>query len=208
MNWPTSSAHRTALMTCSSFCGGARIKRSNLHAPQGTMSPRKRFRWLNRPFWDRRCSRIDPSTFLMSNAANALHRIQPGRICAHSSSADSPGPTYAWRTRSAEQESIRTNQTELDALQSLADQLGSTMQNAQLLADALAAKRAAEQASQIKTRLLANVSHELRTPLNVILGYTSAALDEPNPYGVQLPPACARICANHGKQRTSRAADQ
>ncbi len=79
------------------------------------------------------------------------------------------------------------NQTELDALQSLADQLGSTIQNAQLLANALAAKGAAEQASQMKTRLLANVSHELRTPLNVILGYTSAALDDPNPYGVQLP---------------------
>ncbi len=82
---------------------------------------------------------------------------------------------------------LARTQAELDGLQILADQLGSAMQNRRLYGDALAAKSAAEQASQLKTRLLANVSHELRTPLNVILGYSSAALEEPNPYDMELP---------------------
>ncbi len=34
------------------------------------------------------------------------------------------------------------------------------------------------QASQLKSRLLANVSHELRTPLNAILGYTEMLIDD------------------------------
>ena len=65
---------------------------------------------------------------------------------------------------------------ELIGLQTLADQLGIAMRNAELYRDAVEARAVAEKADQIKTRLLANVSHELRTPLNIILGYSSTAL--------------------------------
>jgi len=78
---------------------------------------------------------------------------------------------------------------ELIGLQSLADQLGIAMRNAELYAEALQARAIAEKADQLKTRLLANVGHELRAPLNVILGYTQAALAAPNPYALDLPPA-------------------
>lgn len=78
---------------------------------------------------------------------------------------------------------------ELVGLQSLADQLGVAMRNAELYSEALDAKIAAEKADQLKSRLLANVSHELRTPLNIILGYSEAALTTSNQYAQTLPPA-------------------
>ena len=81
---------------------------------------------------------------------------------------------------------------DLIGLQSLADQLGVAMRNAELYSEAVQARATAEKADQIKTRLLANVSHELRTPLNVILGYASAALASPNPYQAELPPPMVR----------------
>ena len=87
---------------------------------------------------------------------------------------------------------LTRSRAELDALQSLADQLGGALQNARLYANALAAKGNAEKADQLKTRLLTNVSHELRTPLNIILGYSVTALEEPNPYSVELPAALKR----------------
>lgn len=77
---------------------------------------------------------------------------------------------------------------DLVGLQSLADQLGIAMRNAELYSVAVQARSSAEKADLIKTRLLANVSHELRTPLNVILGFASAALAAPNPYQSELPP--------------------
>ena len=79
------------------------------------------------------------------------------------------------------------NQVELDALQTLADELGAAMRNAQHYAQAVQARAEAVQASLLKSRLLANVSHQLRTPLNVILGYSQAALATPNPYATPLP---------------------
>lgn len=69
----------------------------------------------------------------------------------------------------------RTRQ-ELFGLQSLADQLGLAMHNAELYSAAIEARAVAEKADQLKTRLLASVSHELRTPLNLIIGYSEAGL--------------------------------
>lgn len=76
---------------------------------------------------------------------------------------------------------------ELAGLQSLADQLGTALRNAELYEDELAARLAAERADALKTRLLANVSHELRTPLHVILGYSQTILHQPTLYGEALP---------------------
>lgn len=42
----------------------------------------------------------------------------------------------------------------------------------------LQAKKAAEEANQLKSKFLANMSHEMRTPLNVILGYTELILEK------------------------------
>ena len=78
-------------------------------------------------------------------------------------------------------------QQEMIGLQALADHLAIAMRNADLYAEALRARVAAENADQLKTRLLANVSHELRTPLNVILGYSRVALDHPDTYGEPVP---------------------
>lgn len=78
---------------------------------------------------------------------------------------------------------------DLIGLQSLADQLGVAMRNAELYSEAVEARALAEKADQLKTRLLANVSHELRAPLNVILGYSHTALTQPQAYNLDLPPA-------------------
>lgn len=79
------------------------------------------------------------------------------------------------------------NQAELDSLQTLANELGAAMRNAQLYAQALQARAQAVHAGLLRSRLLAHISHQLRTPLNVILGYCQAALATPNPYGEPLP---------------------
>jgi signal transduction histidine kinase/AraC-like DNA-binding protein len=81
---------------------------------------------------------------------------------------------------------------ELIGLQTLADHFSIAMHNAELFSEALEAREEAEKANLLKTRLLANVSHELRTPLNVILGYSQAALQTPNPYKIELPPELVR----------------
>lgn len=55
-------------------------------------------------------------------------------------------------------------------LELLATQLGIVIQNEDLYSDALQARAAAENANQLKTRLIANVGHEMRSPLTTILG--------------------------------------
>jgi signal transduction histidine kinase/AraC-like DNA-binding protein/DNA-binding LacI/PurR family transcriptional regulator len=81
---------------------------------------------------------------------------------------------------------------ELIGLQLVANQLSIVLENADLYAEAVESRARAEQADQLKTRLLANVSHELRTPLNVITGYAHMALATPNPYDLELPPSFQR----------------
>ncbi len=82
----------------------------------------------------------------------------------------------------------RTRQ-ELVGLQSLADQLGLAMHNAELYSAAIEARAVAEKADQLKTRLLATVSHELRAPLNLIIGYSEAGLNAANSYHAEIPAA-------------------
>jgi signal transduction histidine kinase/AraC-like DNA-binding protein len=75
---------------------------------------------------------------------------------------------------------------ELIGLQALAEHVGIALHNCELYAEALRARRQAEAADRLKSRLLANVSHELRAPLNVILGYSQAALAAHTADGAQL----------------------
>ncbi|MCX8073540.1 MAG: response regulator [Candidatus Binatia bacterium] len=56
-----------------------------------------------------------------------------------------------------------------------ADRYRSSRERAE--AELRAARRAAEEASEAKTRFLANISHEIRTPLNGIIGMTQIALE-------------------------------
>ncbi|MFZ6027000.1 MAG: substrate-binding domain-containing protein [Chloroflexota bacterium] len=57
----------------------------------------------------------------------------------------------------------------------------------QLYREATAARQAAEEADNLKTRFLSMVSHELRTPLSVIVGLSEMALRQQNPGAPPLP---------------------
>jgi signal transduction histidine kinase/CheY-like chemotaxis protein len=59
---------------------------------------------------------------------------------------------------------------ELSFFTSLARQATIAVDNATFYADALAARRAAEEANQAKSTFLAAMSHEIRTPMNAIIG--------------------------------------
>jgi signal transduction histidine kinase/AraC-like DNA-binding protein len=58
-----------------------------------------------------------------------------------------------------------------DIYEVLRGHISTALKGALLFQQAHEARLAAEQADQIKTRLLANVSHELRTPLNIIIDH-------------------------------------
>jgi signal transduction histidine kinase/AraC-like DNA-binding protein len=61
------------------------------------------------------------------------------------------------------------NAAELDALQLLADQLGSALRNTQLYTQALRTRAEAVQARMVKSRLFAMAGHQLRSPLRRLL---------------------------------------
>ncbi|MDX2233547.1 MAG: HAMP domain-containing sensor histidine kinase [Hyphomonadaceae bacterium] len=58
-----------------------------------------------------------------------------------------------------------------------------SIEDARRLSDRLTEARAAEAASQAKTRFLASMSHELRTPLNAIIGFTEIVIEDLNEAG-------------------------
>lgn len=85
-------------------------------------------------------------------------------------------------------QSLEHSHTDLVGLQALADQLGLAMRNAELYGAMAAAHEEAEQAAQIKSRLLANVGQELCAPLKTIQERLRGILDSAHPDRVSLPP--------------------
>jgi signal transduction histidine kinase len=92
----------------------------------------------------------------------------------------------------------RWTEVELEFVQELADQVGTAIAHANLIADSQSlaeklqsanhrllqkqrdleeARRQAEEASRLKSEFLANTSHEIRTPLNGVLGFLKLIVD-------------------------------
>ena len=61
---------------------------------------------------------------------------------------------------------------EVKLAETIAGQIAGAVENARLFQEEHHHRQLAEEASNLKSQLLAKVSHELRTPLGAILGYT------------------------------------
>jgi signal transduction histidine kinase len=71
----------------------------------------------------------------------------------------------------------RFSPEDIAVLTTLAEQIAIAVRNANLFAEAQAARRVAEEANQVKSKFMANMSHELRTPLNSILNFAELVAD-------------------------------
>lgn len=83
-------------------------------------------------------------------------------------------------------------QDEVEMTQILVNQIAIAIRNAELFAISESARKAADEASQLKSDFLSNMSHELRTPLNVIIGYSHSILNRPAMYENVLLPTVYR----------------